>query len=876
MPTATLTYGTHSATLSWPDTATPAEIQGGINKAKQAMIQAYGQLPDAQSDSSKPQDISSQGTPAETSAPSQSTTDSLITAIRNGAGDFVGGLAQLNQLADNAIAKTTGTKPDTAFDQSLANLAQTIHGNENYQPEPVSGFGSAAHDAAGLIAGAAPSMLGAALTGPAAPYVLAASAAGNTLHDRMSAQGESSPSMGDLAAAGGDALLNGLGGKAALGLGKVPGLGALGADAKSAVVRALGRMATNAGTGAVVGAGNYAANSAGTGQMTASGLADSAGQAAATGGLLTGMVDGASALKDMPTSRAAAAIHPEQAASTVRVAQELANRVQATKNTTAPTSATDAATGLSGQLQGELSASMGRLKQSGALSENDRLAVLQPLLDAAKAGTLHPGDSSVPTSALAQFDSLGLPEADKTALRNGLLDLSTVTRDGTTDGTLRPLVDKLLNTSTAKAVESLGGAALGFMHGGEPGALLGGMAGAVAPKVASALAGGVDSLTGANIPPVLRQQAAARLALRRAGAALPGSSLVDLQAARTAYAPPSGPTPEQQGQQAAAQNQAAMLAKYGPDHPIGRAARAALVDGGFDNLMQRATAQYSFGQPLRDAAPAGKAWDTAAKHQLTLNAAEETPGGNVGIDAINAAANDLVRGAERTQRLAGGQPQDDSGKPAGDSSPVSGSPTPPSPVQPPSESQATLGGPFAQPSASGLMGLSDYLTSQALWRGGMALSLDDLKAGLDRAAGAGALTPAQHDAIGQHITDNLPLHHASGAATAALESVLSHALAVKADGDTTPLATAQTQGTGNATTDVRDHVKYATAAAARQSTYSTAMHQLTAEGMPEAAQAVSEARHVSNAGTRAAILDTLDPVQRAKVRALLGSKLYGR
>jgi hypothetical protein len=46
--------------------------------------------------------------------------------------------------------------------------------------------------------------------------------------------------------------------------------------------------------------------------------------------------------------------------------------------------------------------------------------------------------------------------------------------------------------------------------------------------------------------------------------------------------------------------------------------------------------------------------------------------------------------------------------------------------------------------------------------------------------------------------------------------------------------------------------------------------------MPEAAQAVSDARHESSPETRAAILDALDPVQRAKVRALLGATLYGR
>jgi hypothetical protein len=512
------------------------------------MIQAYGQLPAAQSDGSKFPQVapqSSDGTAGgNTSTPPQSqppTSDSLLTAARNGAGGFLGGLATVNQMADNAVAKATGTQPDAKFDQNFKDFSTHVRGDTNYQADPLNSAGNIAHDAAGLVASAAPQAAGAALSGPLAPYLLGASAAGNTLDARMTAKGTSSPSAGDLAAAGGSALLNAVGGKASLGLGNIPALGALGDDAKALAIRSLGRIATNAGAGAAIGAGNYAADNAGTGQMTASGLADATGQGAATGGLMTGMTEGASALKGIPTARAAASMHPEQAASTVRVAQELANRVQAAKSAGSPATTTDAATGLGSQLQGELSASIGRLKQSGVLSENDRQAVIQPLTDAAKAGTLHPGDASVPTSALAQFDALGLPEVDKTALRNGLLDLSTVTRDGAAGGTLKPFVDKLLNTSTAKAVESLGGAAIGFMHSGEPGAFLGGMAGAVAPKAATALAGGIDSLTGANVPPVLKQQAAARLALQRAGIASPGSSLADLQAARTAYTPPAAP-----------------------------------------------------------------------------------------------------------------------------------------------------------------------------------------------------------------------------------------------------------------------------------------------------------------------------------------------
>ena len=875
------------------------------------MIQAYGALPaDHSAASGKPLDFSSQAvqpapakpldfssqavqpqaSPAQpapaqpldfSSQAVQPTSSSLGTALRNGAGDFLGGLATVNTMADNAIAKATGTQPDASFDQKLSNVAQNVKGGTAYQAEPMTSAGNVAHDAAGLVLGAAPAALGAAMSGPAAPLVLGASGAGNTLQSRMAQEGETSPSTGDLVAATGSGLLNAVGGKAALGLGKIPGLGALGSDAESAILRAMGRTATSAAAGGVTGAGNYVADTAGTGRMSASGLLNATGQGAATGALMAPTVDAIGAVRDLPTTRAAAAMNPEQAASTLRVSQEIADRVQAGKAAKNPTSATDAAAGLGSQLQGEVAASVGRLTQSGALSQGDRQAVIQPLIAAAQSGQLHPGDASVPTSALAQFDALDLPVADKATLRNGIIDLSTVTRDGAAGGAFKPLADKLLNTSTAKTVESLGGATLGFMHGGEPGALVGGLIGALAPKAVSSLAGGVDRLTGASLPPVLRQQAAARLALQRAGMAPPGSPLADLQAARGAYMPPSGPTPEQQGQQAAAQNQAAMIVRYGPDHPIGRAAAGALVDSGNGALAVKALAQYVAAQPIRDAAAEGKAWDTAAKHQLTLDAAEQTPGGNVGIDAINAATNQLGQQAQATQRLAGNMPQDGAVNPAQAAPAPSATPPATTHQAPPSDSTGPGNG--IQPPGSGLMGLGDYLSGQALWRSGVALTPDDITAGLDRAAAAGGLSPAQYETLSQHVQANQPLHHVGGAATPALESVLQHAIAAHI-GDHAPPAqsSASTATPAHAPTaeglmtSVRYPVKYGVGATARQATFNAAVTQLGAEGMPDAAQAVRDVQHVSQPAARAEILDRLDPVSRARVRALIGGKLYGK
>jgi hypothetical protein len=131
-------------------------------------------------------------------------------------------------------------------------------------------------------------------------------------------------------------------------------------------------------------------------------------------------------------------------------------------------------------------------------------------LAAAKAGTLYPGEASVPGAPLSQLNTLGLNEDDAALLRNGLIDLSTINRDGASKGgVLRPLVSHFVNSGAAKAAEAIGGGVLGFSHGGLPGAVIGGLTGLLVPKVTSAVAGGVDALTGANVPPLMRQQATA-------------------------------------------------------------------------------------------------------------------------------------------------------------------------------------------------------------------------------------------------------------------------------------------------------------------------------------------------------------------------------
>lgn len=82
-----------------------------------------------------------------------------------------------------------------------------------------------------------------------------------------------------------------------------------------------------------------------------------------------------------------------------------------------------------------------------------------------------------------------------------------------------------------------------------------------------------------------------------------------------------------------------MVAKFGSAHPIGQAAAASLNSSGNQSMVTQAQA--------------GVAAGTESRHQLTLDAAEETPGGAVGIDAINAASRSLTCKAQATLSLAG-------------------------------------------------------------------------------------------------------------------------------------------------------------------------------------------------------------------------------
>ncbi len=844
---------------------------------------------------------------------------SPLDAARNSAGSIVSGIGKFGGVVDSAIArnapaflaKALGATGDIAngTDQAVVDAGNTISGPRQYQPAPVHQLGAdlangrplaALNDAGGVVAGALPYAATALVPG-AGPLLLGASGAGNTAADRMAAKGETSPSLGDALAGAGSGILNAAGGGVAHGLTG----GVLSDAARHALGPLADTLAGRIGVSAVAGGGLGAANdvlaTAGTGNLTPGGVGsaalEGAGSGLLTGGVVQGTKDAAGALHTFMSEPGAGVLHPDQAGSIIRVGAMAAQRVTAAKAAGQSLTPTDALNTLGSQLDGELTAHVGGLKAAGQISAATQQAVIMPLMKQARAGSLFPSDAAVPSSPLGQFDALGLPPATVAVLRDGLLDLSTINRDGGSGrGLVAPLIDKLANHSTARVLEATLGGVAGYHAGGAEGAALGGVAGVALPALAGAAARGIDGVLGANAPPVLgRQQAMAAAALSRAGLPMPTSSLDALQAARQATASADqGQTPEANGAARAAQNQAGMLARLGPDHPVGAAAMMALSNGNAD-LAKQALTQFAAMGSVRDAKAAGVAHDAAAGHQLNLDAAAETPAGG-SIEAVNAANAQTARSARATMRLAGGA--FDIGGGANRAAGGSGGSPSGVPQQAPQNaadgplvtsrgngaggdgtaySESTAGRP------NGLMGLADHLSGQALWSHGTALAPADLKAGLDHAAAAGAIAPAQYGVLQQHLQDNAPLWHTGGAATGALNALVSHALAVKAGGD---LAAASPILRGGAASlpnggarPVQNVHHYQQAAATYQADLQDRINAAETSGDPALVAVLRNIRSVPAVADKqalaAAYLDSLghDVVARAKAKAAMGGNV---
>jgi hypothetical protein len=822
--------------LTWADGASQADIQARVNQAQQAMISAYGPLNSSPQAAQQSAPATSATSATSAPQPSQPTSDSPITALRNSAGDLVGGLTKLDKMGDDYVAKLTGTKPNAGFDNAEQAVGPAISGSTQYKPDPLNSAGNVAKDAVGVVAGAVP-YAAAALTGPVGLAAIGGSSAGNTISNRMQAKGESSPSLGDVGAGVASAALNTVGGGLAHGVMGPTARRLLGSTANSL----LGRTALNTAAGAGLGAANNVLNTAGTGQMTAGGVGQAALQGAAQGGLTTPVAEGARAAAGVPGTALRAAqgalgnlgdsitahnhgpITDSEAASMTRVNNDLSQFSDPANNIRPNAPLTSKLNGYSKALKAQTIELGNQISQLPGMPEDVSKQIIQPLVQTA---AIHNG--VMPPNLRAAFNGLPLDDATRTTFNNALDDLDTLSQGrmlNRQSGPFQASFSKLGGIAASAAlathspVEALANLALG---------------GHAENAVAGKIGGLLDRAAGTQKPLL---QVMANPAAKQAAAN--GSPVGPSSLDATADAITKLNQVNQQAQQAAQPAQASngnpllpinrgninALSQFGPDHPVGAVALDQLQQAGLVPEAANAIAKFNANQPVADAKArvkanaqaqaqqtaqdqkdaetaaardravaqsnaeaalgltarsVNKADSQAENNQVKLNAADITPQGadGVGLTAINAAANQLGRQA-KSVRAAGGEVQEPDESQGAPTAAPGGST--PSPVP-----TAASASPSPQ---SGLQGLADHLSAESLWGpAGTSLSPEELNAGLAHAAAAGKLSPEQYAVLKDHIDSNTPVRNDGGRVTPALQAIMQHAVALK-NGTPVPVST---------------------------------------------------------------------------------------
>ncbi|MBB5372281.1 hypothetical protein [Acidocella aromatica] len=254
--------------------------------------------------------------------PNASSTSPLA-AARNSAGSIVSGLGNLAtsegewsnaHLSGNGLGATIGrdllapgSDPNApgamalSAGQALRGAGQSIAGSQQYDGQSIhrlgadlarGNLGGAAYDAAGGLASAAP-YAAAALVPYAGPAALGASGAGNTIQDRVVANGENAPSAGDLLAGGASAALNAGLGPLSRGV-----MGPAGAPVMSSISNPIARAGARLGLSGLSGAAVGAGNTALSGNADPSTLLNAAVEGAGTGALAAGATGAIGSGKD--------------------------------------------------------------------------------------------------------------------------------------------------------------------------------------------------------------------------------------------------------------------------------------------------------------------------------------------------------------------------------------------------------------------------------------------------------------------------------------------------------------------------------------------------------------------------------------------------
>jgi hypothetical protein len=278
--------------------------------------------------------------------------------------------------------------------------------------------------AAGLAA-VAPEVAGAGLAG--AGLYGAAQAFGNDAQARAAANNHATPTTGDQLAAGGTALVQG--GLNAVGLGKVPGVGALVAKTGA------GKFLANAALDAAGQGTSNVAGQVGTTLGTQQGLTVDPAQAEAAAaqalaargaGTLAGQVKsaagtGMSSLGDIVARTGLPDMTDTQAASYQRINTMWPQAAAAAADMRGGATPTNIANSLHKTLMPQVAAVLQAAKANGLVNDTDYSTVLMPAF--AQAAT----HKSVITN-MPQVEALPLPPEIKSAVVNGLTDLDSMSQ----------------------------------------------------------------------------------------------------------------------------------------------------------------------------------------------------------------------------------------------------------------------------------------------------------------------------------------------------------------------------------------------------------------------------------------------------------------
>ena len=736
-------------------------------------------------------------------------------ASRNGL-PTLGGYA--NSAADT-VANYTPNAP-TGQDPS-GQLADAIR-SKDYSAIP----GLALHSALRAAPSAAPILAAGSVGGPIAAAAMAGGmAVGPEAYARAANNGRSEPTTSDAVQA-----LPGVAGEA-LGGALLPG----GSKSASLLVRAGKKVASEAAGGAIMDTAGQLGATVGTDkgasldpyQVAASGLTQGtigAGRVAkeAAGSVASGAAKAVGMAAPDPANL-------DQAATTSRVNEAISQAQAGAKATTGrDITPAEAANSVRKDVTSSFQEFGRALRDNGTLSPEEFRTTFQPLFEQVSRHNASPFSTPEGSSA---YDRLQKSLSNSPDLLKRLdefstdLDtLSSAARNNRMTGALERV---------GRAVGNVAGVGAGAFYGGLPG-MIGAIAGHNIPASIGAKVGAMaDQALGWQKPLVVQQAEAASQMLQKAGRD-PGlnpmaniSSM--LEQARNTPNPvmgdaPAPITPSQVGMKDAARNQAALVTRYGPDHPVGSAALDALSSAD-PNMAERSMANWNAMAPVRDAkatadrkaqasqaeaaqsakdseflartasqqkksdleAALGRTSRTTAaadkaanRNEDTLQTADVQPNvPDASLTAINAAMNQAQRKANAVKAAGGDNRLGASQEPQEAPQPPP-APTPTAPTVEP-----------AQPTSSGLLPMGSYLQHVAMAQHGTAITPDHISAGLDKLASRGGLTPDQYEFYKGSLGG--PLQNPGGIHNAVMDAITAHAVGAARDGDaptTSPIVAA--------------------------------------------------------------------------------------